>query len=216
MTITIPARMADLPRDRHDRLVPWFVAIIDGQPDHRVADTAKFYRALKAGLCWLCGGILGRNKAFVLGPMCAVNRVTAEPPSHRDCALYAAIACPFLTTPQMVRRDRGLPEDYTDPAGQMILRNPGAVAVWITPTYTIKRLPDGLLIDIGDAQEVFWFAEGLPATRSQVMASLDSGMPLLEEAAQAQGAHAVRQLLDHEYPAALALLPSDDLTGRTS
>ncbi|MFI6819242.1 hypothetical protein ACIBG7_43125 [Nonomuraea sp. NPDC050328] len=205
---TVPKRMADLPRDRHGRIVPWFVAWPGGQPDHRVADHHKFHQALRAGLCWLCGGVLGRHKAFVLGPMCAVNRVTAEPPSHRDCALHAVQACPFLTTPHMTRRTTGLPEDHIDPAGVMIRRNPGAVGVWITHSYTVQHRADGPLIEVGDPSEVLWYAEGRPATREEVLAAIDSGLPTLREQAEAQGAFAVRQLLEEGYPAALALLPA--------
>jgi len=39
--------------------------------------------------CWLCGQPLGKFMCFVVGPMCAINKTSAEPPSHRDCALYA-------------------------------------------------------------------------------------------------------------------------------
>lgn len=203
----IPKRMAGLPLDKHGRLVPWFVAWIDGRPDHRVADQQKFALAIRARLCWLCGEPLGRAKAFVLGPMCAVNRTTAEPPAHRDCATYSVAVCPWLTTPRMNRRTTGLPEDYVDPGGRMILRNPGAVAVWITPAYTVKRLPNGLLIGVGDPDEVLWYAEGRPASRQEVLDSIDSGMPILREDAEKQGAFAVQQLLDRDYPAALTLLP---------
>ena len=38
---------------------------------------------------------MGVHKAFVIGPMCAVNRVIApEPPSHRDCGTFSARVLP--------------------------------------------------------------------------------------------------------------------------
>lgn len=88
--IEIPARMRRLPRDKHGRVVPWFVAFVDGQPDHRIARGEAAEEALRFKLCWVCGNPLGANLTFVIGPMCVVNRVTAEPPAHRDCAIYSA------------------------------------------------------------------------------------------------------------------------------
>ena len=111
MTIDMPGRIALLPRNKVGYPVPWFVATINGQPDFRVIRTDGIQIALKRGLCWVCGVPFLRqeDRAFTIGPMCAVNRVSAEPPSHRDCAVYSAMACPFLATPNMVRRDRHKP-----------------------------------------------------------------------------------------------------------
>ena len=33
-----------------------------------------------------------------------MNRTSAEPPSHRDCAEFAVKACPFLTQRELTRR----------------------------------------------------------------------------------------------------------------
>src|SRR5262245_17927108 len=104
--IPLPARMARLPISPAGYPVPWFVATIKGEPDFRVIGPDKIARAVRADLCWLCGQTLGRFKAFVGGPMCAVNRTSAEPPSHRECAEYAVRACPFLTRPRMRRNEK--------------------------------------------------------------------------------------------------------------
>jgi hypothetical protein len=93
----IPERMRRLPIDERGWLVPWFVAWVDGKPDHRAMDGAKLRDAIKRRLCWNCGQPLGARGAFVLGPMCAVNRTNAEPPNHYECARFAAIACPHLS-----------------------------------------------------------------------------------------------------------------------
>ena len=60
--------------------------------------------------CWLCGQTLGKHMTFPIGPMCAITRTTAEPPSHLACAEYAVKACPFLSQPRMRRNERDLPE----------------------------------------------------------------------------------------------------------
>jgi len=206
-TPVMPARIAALPRDGKGRPVPWFVAVIDGQPDFRIIGAGKLKQALESGRCWVCGGTLGQFKAFVIGPMCAINRVSAEPPSHRDCAIYSARACPFLTTPQMRRREGNKPETI-EPAGVMIRRNPGVVLVWITRTYRIIFDPQGgTLLRIGDPTETLWFAHGRPATRAEVTASIDSGLPILCEMAEQEGPKAVAAL-ERQHADALQLLPA--------
>jgi hypothetical protein len=119
--------------------------------------------------------------------MCSINRVSSEPPSHRDCAIYSAVHCPFLTKPNMHRRENALPEGHIQPAGVMIRRNPGVTMVWITRDYRAEVEADGILFRIGDPVEVLWYAEGRPATRDEVVASVESGLPTLIEMADAEG-----------------------------
>jgi hypothetical protein len=188
--------------------VPWFVAWINGVPDFRVIGENKLSDASRFRCCWLCGGPLGGNAAFVIGPMCAINRVSAEPPSHRDCADYAARACPFLTTPGMRRRDTALPEGATDPDGIMIRRNPGVALVWITRTWRLQ--PHYRLYDVGDPAEIRWYAEGRPATRTEILAAIDTGLPLLRAEAEAdkRPREALAEL-DRQHAHALALVPAE-------
>jgi hypothetical protein len=204
-TVELPRRMQRLPRDKHGRVVPWFVAFVDGQPDHRVARGEAAEEALRFKLCWVCGGTLGANLTFVIGPMCVVNRVTAEPPSHRDCSFYSARVCPFLTTPRMRRRESGVPEEATNPGGMMIRRNPGAVAVYTTRSFRVER-DDGRLFRLGEPTEVVWLAEGRAATRSEVLESIETGLPLLREVAEGDGAAALAEL-ERMTATALQLIP---------
>lgn len=206
--VTMPENIALLPRDHVGRPVPYFVEWINGQPDFRVASRERLHGAVRFGLCQVCGKELGEWKTFVIGPMCAVNRISAEPPSHRACALYAAKACPFLTTPGMRRRPRGLPEDYIDPPGTMILRNPGVTLVWRTARFTVLREPTGMLFEIGAPAEVVWLCRGQRATRTEIIASLESGFPLLREAAE-RDPHPLAALADinRRIAAARALVP---------
>ncbi len=134
---------------------------------------------------------MGRYKAMTLGPMCAINRTISEPPSHRECAIFSALACPFLANPRTKRREAGLPEEAVAPAGVGIKRNPGAVAVWITEGYQPFKVPGGgTLFTFDDPLEVLWFAQGRTATRDEVEASINSGLPLLEEEAIKEGSQA--------------------------
>ena len=95
----MPARIAALPVDAIGRPVPWFVAWIDGKPDFRVVGPGKLQQALR-GLCWVCGrGFAGgEDRAWLIGPMCAITLTTAEPSSHLECAAWSAKNCAFLAT----------------------------------------------------------------------------------------------------------------------
>src|SRR4029077_13980041 len=139
-------------------------------------------RCVKERRCWVCDGKLGAYVTFVIGPMCAVNRTTAEPPSHRECAIWSARNCPFLARPRMVRREDELTkEGQENVAGCPILRNPGVACVWTTRSYETWEADNrGVLLEIGDPLEVEWFAEGRKATRAEVEESMRTGMPLLE------------------------------------
>jgi hypothetical protein len=216
--IPMPKRIAALPRDHRGYPVPWFVVWLDaddrplprgeGRPDFRVIMPDALDEAIR-GACWICGHRLGRYQTFVIGPMCAVNRNSAEPPSHHDCATYAARACPFLARPHARRRENAMPGEAVEPAGVAIKRNPGVALLWTTRKYRPYRDPfnGGVLFDIGEPDQVEWFAEGRPATREEVMASIDSGLPLLREAAEQDGAAALREL-DRYVERAMTLVPA--------
>ena len=93
-----------------------------------------------------------------------------------------------------------MPAAATGPAGIGLKRNPGVTCLWTTRTYTIFRAGtdggarDGILFNLGEPDTVEWFAEGREATRAEVEESVMSGLPLLEEMAQEQGADAVTAL----------------------
>lgn len=195
----IPRRIRGLPMDPDRHVpVPWFASWVHGKPDFRLVNPERVVQAVRRELCWICGQPMGRIRAFTIGPMCAVNRVSAEPPSHRDCAVYAATHCPFLVNPRSVRRTTGLPDERVGrlkpPAGVMIRRNPGVSLVWVTKRYQVERQPDGLLFRLGDPEETLWFAQTRRATRGEVMASIESGYPLLLEMAEKESPVAVREL----------------------
>lgn len=207
-----PARMRSLPIDERGYPVPYFVEWIDGKPDFRVISSLAWQQCVRERKCWLCGITLGRHKAFVIGPMCAVNRTTSEPPSHLECALYAVRTCPFMVLPRAKRNDRELPEGYKDAAGVHLDRNPGVMCVWVTSSYKIFHVEQregavgGVLIEIGESTARSWWREGRRATRAETLASIGSGMPALRKLAVEQSDEAVVEL-NRRYNVALDLLP---------
>lgn len=190
-----PRRILSLPLNDKGYPVPWFVEWIDGKPDFRVMDGVKWRLAVKHRLCWLCGGPLGVHMTFVAGPMCGINRTSSEPPSHHDCAVYAAIACPFLTLPKALRREAGLPNDPRSIGGIAIKRNPGVAMLWTCRDYKVHRVHNGMLVQMGEPTSVEWYAEGRVADRAEVDESIRTGLPFLQEIADEQGEGAPEHLL---------------------
>lgn len=204
----VPARMSHLPVDARGYPVPWFVEWIDDKPDFRVADSRKLVRCVKERRCWICGEPLGAFKPFCIGPMCAINRTIAEPPQHKECAIFSAVACPFMTLPRAQRRESNLPAEIKEPPGVMIRRNPGAVCVWTTRSFHLFRDDKGgPLFRLGEPVEVLWFAHGRTATREEVSESIRTGLPILQGLAEAQGIAAIKHLM-RSITVAMALLPA--------
>lgn len=82
-------------------------------------------------------------------------------------------------------------------AGIGIQRNPGVTMLW-TSTYSTFRPyhgGSGILFAFEEPTAVEWWARGSPATRVEVVESVDSGFPLLLEQAQLQGVEAIKALI---------------------
>lgn len=176
----MPPRIAKLPRNGRGYPVPFFVAWINGAPDFRVVRPETVRSCDEFKLCWICGEKLGAHACFAVGPMCTVNRTSAEPPSHKDCAEFAVQACPFMLVPQKVRREDDFTRAQNGAPGHMIKRNPGVMALWFVKKWT--KFSDGAggqLYNIGEPEAVTWWREGRAATRAEVQESVESGLPLL-------------------------------------
>lgn len=182
----LTARIAALPVDERGYPIPFFVAVIEGKPDFRVASTIAYAECINNNLCWVCGQKLGRHKAFLVGPMCGINRTSSEPPSHLDCAEWSVKGCPFLSKPNMVRNEHDLPVEKKPFGGVSIDRNPGVMLIWVTNSFKVYRPKQthGTLINIGDPTALSFWREGRKATRAEIMESIDSGYPLLQSVCQ--------------------------------
>jgi hypothetical protein len=199
-----PVRIARLPKDERGYPIPWFVAwfqdgvekgarVPGAKADFRVLGSGKRELAVKKRLCWICGEPLGVHQVFAIGPMCAVNRTTMEPPGHRACMEYSAIACPFLTVPARRRNEAGLDEIEHSVSGVMIKRNPGAIALWES-TYRPFKVDNGWLIRLAEPYRVDWWTQGRLATRAEIEAALEAGYPELMNVAKDEGPEAVAAL----------------------
>lgn len=191
MAVPIPDRMKHLPIDaRRGFVIPAFVKWVNGEPEFRAMDMQHFLRCMKDKLCWVCGGPLKRyaNNPFVIGPMCTVNRISSEPPSHVDCARYSVMVCPFLSRPHMERRtDEALEAMIKPGPGVMLRRNPGVIALWFAREYMDFNVERGVLFSMGKPAAVEWYTEGRKASRAEVEESYNAGVPAILEAAAQDG-----------------------------
>jgi hypothetical protein len=201
----IPDSMRSRPVDHRGFPVPWFVTRRDpeGHWDFVNIESSQYVKAIQENFCWVSGQPLGRFKAFVVGPMCVVNRVAGDPPVKRDIALWSVRVCPFLSRPLAKRSD--IPEELKEAQrGIMIERNPGVCAVYITKDYKFDRRTG--ILKMGEPENVTWWARGRIATREEVMEGMDSGLPILRKLAKEDGIEA-EKLLDKQYQVALEYLP---------
>lgn len=191
----LPDRLRYRPVDRRGFPVPYFLcdqdaaaAVNGGNWDFRLVQATRAFTAVRHDICWICGHQLGAVRVFVLGPMCAINRVSTEPPCHPDCAEFSAKACPFLSNPRATRRDGGKPDDVGTP-GIMLERNPGVVMLWPTRRGMVEiyREARGVLFRLGDpVDNLRAYAEGRTATVAELQQSIVSGLPAFRDAALQQ------------------------------
>jgi hypothetical protein len=142
--------------------------------------------------------------------MCAINRVSSEPPSHRECAEYGILACPFLSKPAAKRNDADLTDKQKgamieDAPGIAIAHNPGVSLLWITRGYRVESSGRGTLFYLGQPTETKWFKERRTATRAEIDEAIDKGLPYLRSIAAQEGALAD---LQKQIDRAMPLLPA--------
>lgn len=209
--VDVPERMRELPTDPRTRhLVPFFVhRDDDGSFDFRVIGRGKIDYCTSHNACWLCGQWMGGgDKWFAIGPMCAINRISSEPPSHHECVRFAVQTCPFMLMPKASRRETGVA--HLGPAGGvMVTRNPGVTLLWHTRRFRrITGPKHGTVFDVGEPFDVEWWAQGRRATRDEVLASIDSGLPTLY-AADGHNARARREIDERKASVVATLLPAE-------
>jgi hypothetical protein len=182
--VPIPGRIRQLPRNKVGYPIPFFVDINPetNEFDFRLVDPRKEIRCINESLCWICGQRLNSVASFAIGPMCTVNNISAEPPSHQECALYAVKVCPFMTRPQMQRSDTNMPDMRFNKEG-FIARNPGVMVVWSTRRWTPMKSSNtiGYMYKLGYPCTIEWYSKGRLATNDEVLDSLKAGLPALLE-----------------------------------
>lgn len=198
-------RIAALPVDERGYPVPFFVQWLDAEnnaaednapgarPEFRMMNGQKFVLCYRRKLCWVCGQPRGEKATFVIGAMCAINRTSSEMPCHYECAEWSVKGCPFLSRPNMVRREDDLiRSNKENTAGIAIERNPGVSLLWTSRNFRPFKAHNngGYLMNVGHPINVSWWREGRAATREEIMESIDSGIPQLRELCVTASDHA--------------------------
>lgn len=188
----IPPRMRSRPIDHRGFPVPWFVSnkTHDGLWDFVALDAARLDMAFRMGLCTLSGEPLGRHVAFVVGPMCIINRVAAEPPCIPELGEWAAQVCPFMSRP-LAKRLNVDASTVQSPPGIMVADNPGGCVVWTVKRTDFERDKSGLY-HFGDPTSVTWWTKGRKATPDEARALFAAWAAKLEAMASEEGDGALR------------------------
>ena len=110
--IPVPERMTHLERDRRGYPIPWNVLrdADDGTPFFVVNDDRRQKQAFRESRCPICGGLLGRWRWFVGGPLSAFdpNGWYVDLPGHHECIQFALQTCPYLAMPSYGHRIDGI------------------------------------------------------------------------------------------------------------
>ncbi len=113
--MAIPEFLSHLPV-HGEYPVPFIVQWVDGKPDFRIVDAKKWDRCVNEHLCSICGVRLGEFCYLIGGPITERNHLFFDPPTHRECALYAAVVCPYVSGKNRHYSGRpvGIPVDALD------------------------------------------------------------------------------------------------------
>lgn len=170
----LPERMCHLPIDDRGYPIPEFVSNLDGKRDFRAVSLEHLANCVHHDLCWICGQLLDVWKVFVMGPLDAIQGITNEPPSHPECAEFAVRACPFLLLPKAQHRSIDNPNVKRRPRASD--SNPGMCCLYTVRGYAYREKPKTIIFRTGRAVRVDWYTQGRPATRTEVLAAIDTSL----------------------------------------
>lgn len=177
-------RIKKLPIDKRGYPIPRFVQWVkfedgkpfpckegEGEPDFRITSVDWLWRCVIQHVCWICGEKLGVFRAYNIGPLDAIQRVSVEPPSHLECAEYAVKSCPFMLNPNLdMRNDEVSQSENVVLNPEMILKNPGVFAIWIVKQlHEVSRHGPRLIFKLPPPVDMSWWKEGRRATSEEVM-----------------------------------------------
>lgn len=122
--IHIPAFLSHLKVNGAGYPIPYFVAYNNGVPDFRLLDARKQLLCIEHKTCSICGKKLFKGAYyFIGGPMGYTNKISTDPPMHRQCAEYSLNTCPHLHLQKAHRRENGV-EDLIAQQGQVMMDKP--------------------------------------------------------------------------------------------
>lgn len=93
--LDIPKRMRHLPAYK-GLPIPYVQFVAADGPDFKAIDHGRVFEVLTDRLCGVCGQSLAESFAVIGGEKSIASRTFTDPPMHKECAQYAARACPYL------------------------------------------------------------------------------------------------------------------------
>jgi hypothetical protein len=152
----MPAAIAARPRDARGypalAITPW----ADGEPQFAATGTARAYICAVERRCSVCGTpmdgpvwrVVATEEAELIAAALAAGRpyvnraATLEAPGHRPCMVYAAVVCPYLSSPTARRGAETALPGLTLPRGTR--RSGGGAVVGFDDV--VHRLVDGMVL----------------------------------------------------------------------
>jgi len=102
---TVPERLKKFPTWRGMPIHYTLAVNPDGSPAFKEVNDLKRVKCFRDNLCHLCGESLARGPYWLIGgPMCVESKRFVDGPMHYECALYACHTCPFLSSPDWIKR----------------------------------------------------------------------------------------------------------------
>ena len=177
----VPDKMARVTR-KDGVVVPYYVKWEGDKPMMDKVDPEKFKKCVGFRCCWWCGDKLGKYVTFVNAAISIVNRLSAFPPGHQDCATWAAEE--FKPLDMDVR------------------------VVWTTDDVKVHKTKGGaILFVMGDpVNAVKFYKDGRAAEVAEIRAEIEQGLPRLFLSAAEMGQMTVERLM-RDYDKGMELIP---------
>ena len=169
--------------------VPYFVtwfkdrrqvheSVVGAEPHFPTIDKTREALCRRRRYCWICGRQMGTFMCFVMGPLSALQRISTEPPSHRECAVYAVQVCPFMVG------GYDMPENPATNEGQQVIeqmsiKNEQLNVIWVCHGYTLRPVDPsrGLFVyQMDHATDILLYHRGKPATLAQAMERINAAV----------------------------------------
>lgn len=191
--------------------VPYFVtwykdrrqvheSVAGAEPSFPTIDKTREALCRRRRYCWICGRQMGTFKCFVMGPLAALQRISSEPPSHRECAVYAVQVCPFMIggydmvdAPDTINDDQQVFEE-------MSTKNEQLNVIWVCHDYTLQPADPsrGLFIyQMGQPSDVLLYHRGRPATLAQAVERVTNAINDNERIRAVIPSDELRRRVDH-------------------
>ncbi len=148
MNTPIPDRLKRFPLWRGRFPIHYTVWVgPDGEPDFKVMHERRREECFNKNLCHLCGQRMSAPYALIGGPLCVDGMAFVDGPMHPECATYAALVCPFLSSPQGKYRaeiptfDEQADGSYIKVYDNVSNIRPAKMALCLVESYRVVRNP---------------------------------------------------------------------------